>query len=528
MGIIRNAAFVAAAVMFCAHVVAADAEKYSQRSQPIRIHPQNARLFEFRGKPLVLLTPTEHYGAVFNRPFDFRRYLADCEKKRITFTRLFILFRELQSSINPYSTCKPESTDYVAPYPRIDADNRAPDTLPRYDLDRWNPEFFSRLHEFVSLASRHGVIVEVVVLSNTYNETIWALNPVHHANNINNMPEVPWYAWMSSAHQALFEQQKRLVRKVVTELNAYDNIVFEVCNEPGGNAGPADAPTREQVDDWLRQLVQLIRSTEADLPKQHLVFGQQAFGYQMPGMERPVGARDVFQFADESFREFDYDAVNTHALSNMWYRGRYYNLGQFMMASMNLAAFRDYTRTICLEESRPLIHDEDNNASQYRNDFGWIIHRKRAWTALLCGAHYDYIDFSIIPGRETGFSHNRIREWFKHLSTYIHALDLANARPLSDLTGIVPEHCVESTFGVPDSDISVYIADAREQFDAGFSQAIRGGQLTVKLPDEKWIVSCFNPASGGYSPAVPVETGRPAVIDLPDFEHDIVIRLMRR
>ena len=44
---------------------------------PIRIHPDNPKLFEFRAKPLVLLTATEHYGAVFNRPFDFARYLAD-------------------------------------------------------------------------------------------------------------------------------------------------------------------------------------------------------------------------------------------------------------------------------------------------------------------------------------------------------------------------------------------------------------------------------------------------------------------
>ena len=86
--------------------------------QPIRIHPENPRLFEFRGKPLVLLTATEHYGAVMNRPFRYERYLEDAADKGMTLTRLFVLFRELQSACNPYSTCKPESPDYIAPFER--------------------------------------------------------------------------------------------------------------------------------------------------------------------------------------------------------------------------------------------------------------------------------------------------------------------------------------------------------------------------------------------------------------------------
>ena len=49
---------------------------------PIRVHPDNPKLFEFNGRPLVLLTATEHYGAVFNRPFRFERYLADTADKR--------------------------------------------------------------------------------------------------------------------------------------------------------------------------------------------------------------------------------------------------------------------------------------------------------------------------------------------------------------------------------------------------------------------------------------------------------------
>ena len=49
-------------------------------SAPIRVHPDNPKLFEYDGRPLVLLTATEHYGAVFNGPFRFDRYLADARE----------------------------------------------------------------------------------------------------------------------------------------------------------------------------------------------------------------------------------------------------------------------------------------------------------------------------------------------------------------------------------------------------------------------------------------------------------------
>ena len=44
-------------------------------ADPIRLHPKNPHYFEFRGKAIALITSGEHYGAVINGAFDFRRYL---------------------------------------------------------------------------------------------------------------------------------------------------------------------------------------------------------------------------------------------------------------------------------------------------------------------------------------------------------------------------------------------------------------------------------------------------------------------
>src|SRR5271155_4166401 len=107
-------------------------------AEAIRIHPDNPRYFLFRGKPLVLLTASEHYGSVINRPFDFEKYLDDADENKITLTRKFLLFRELQSARNPSSPCKPESPDYIAPFLRT-GPGKALDGEAIYDLDQWNP-----------------------------------------------------------------------------------------------------------------------------------------------------------------------------------------------------------------------------------------------------------------------------------------------------------------------------------------------------------------------------------------------------
>src|SRR5580765_5287723 len=103
---------------------------------PISIHPENPKYFLFRGKPLVLIAATEHYGSVVNRAFDFERYLADAADKKQTVTRTFLLFREQQSARNPSSPIKPESPDYIAPWPRV-GPGKAIDGEPVYDLDKW-------------------------------------------------------------------------------------------------------------------------------------------------------------------------------------------------------------------------------------------------------------------------------------------------------------------------------------------------------------------------------------------------------
>ena len=491
----------------------------------ISIHKDNPKIFSFRSMPLVLVCATEHYGAVMNRPFDFEKYLSDAADKKQTLTRLFLLFRELQSAWNPYSTCKPESTEYLSPFERT-GPGTAFDGLPKYDLGKYNPEFFDRLHRFMSLASQSGVIVEVVLFSHSYSAEIWRLNPISSENNINDVKKIEWFNYTTKRHAEIFARQLDYVRTVVKELNKYDNMIYEICNEPGGNfAGHAGAPPSEEVNDWISAIISEIRTIENKLPHKHLIVGQEAFKYKLPDEE--VNTKDVHQFSEKSFHQMDYDAVNMHPLSNMWHKDKNYNLGKFMTGGLCLRQLRDYCLAV-YSEPKPLNLDEDNAAARFMDVNGWTIHRKRAWTTLMCGAHYDVIDFSINKYLETGTEESQkyIRTWMKYLSEFIHSIDLVHTRPLMDWLKKVPDFVCASVLAVDKEDYCIYLADERENSDSTAGSPI-AGSLVVDLPQGDYGIGFYSPVSGLYSNKRLVTGGNNISVQIPSFEQDIVVRITK-
>jgi hypothetical protein len=59
------------------------------QKKPLSLHPQNPHYFLFRGKPTILITSGEHYGAVVNLDFDYRKYLDELKANGLNYTRIF-------------------------------------------------------------------------------------------------------------------------------------------------------------------------------------------------------------------------------------------------------------------------------------------------------------------------------------------------------------------------------------------------------------------------------------------------------
>src|ERR1041385_5948310 len=98
-------------------------------SPPIRLLPANPHYFEFRGKPTVLITSGEHYGAVQNMDFDYVRYLDTLKADKLNLTRTWSgVYREIPGNFNiRENTLAPLPAKFICPWKRTtvlgDVDN---------------------------------------------------------------------------------------------------------------------------------------------------------------------------------------------------------------------------------------------------------------------------------------------------------------------------------------------------------------------------------------------------------------------
>jgi uncharacterized protein DUF6298 len=483
--------------------------------EAVKIHPENPKYLMFRGKPLALVSASEHYGSVINRSFDYEKYLDDAVQHKMTMTRTFLLYRELQSARNPSSPCKPESPDYISPFVRK-GPGKALDGEPTYDLDEWNPEYFDRLHRFLDAASMRGIVVELTVFSNSYSPETWALNPLRAENNLQHLGAVDWEEYITLKDKDLVKRQTAFAKKIIQETSGYDNVYYEICNEPGG--GIPGHSTSAEVDAWQDEMARVMREEMRRLKHPHLLSGQQAFTY---------GAKNAFPM-DATFSGKTFDIVNDHPLPNTLFDGRIFEMGNFMSKELMLDGVGTFCRA-ANSRPKPTVLDEDNTASLYRDTTGWTIHRKRAWTAVMNGCHYDYIDFSITVGSESGTASSRagIRTWMQHLSEFMNSFDFLHSKASTDWLAAYPEHLVAAGLVTSGHDFIAYLADGRELGEHGAGEAIEGN-VTLTLPQGSYDVSLYSPVEGQRSPAIQVQGGVSSVFTLPRFRQDIVIEATLR
>ena len=79
------------ALALAAQFVAASAVHQAQVAPavPIALNPDNPHYFQWRGRPTILITSAEHYGAVMNLDFDYRKYLDTLAADGMNYTRVF-------------------------------------------------------------------------------------------------------------------------------------------------------------------------------------------------------------------------------------------------------------------------------------------------------------------------------------------------------------------------------------------------------------------------------------------------------
>ncbi len=234
--------------------------------EPIKLHPSNNRYFLFRGAPTILITSAEHYGAVLNLDFDYIVYLNELQAKGLNKTRIFsgeyIEKAADIPSIGVNNMLVPASGRFIAPWARSSTPGYSQGGN-KFDLDTWDTAYFDRLTDYVYQAGLRGIVVEVSLFCSKYKNNQWDDSPMKSTNNINGVGDVAASEALTTGNGNLLAHQHRLVHKYVTVLKDFDNVYYEVVNEPYMDYGATD----EFQDHFISTIVH----TEASFPHKHLI-----------------------------------------------------------------------------------------------------------------------------------------------------------------------------------------------------------------------------------------------------------------
>ncbi len=435
---------------------------FAQEHKPLQLHPDNPHYFLFRGQPTIIITSAEHYGAVLNSEFDYVKYLDELAAHGLNNTRTFSgAYCEPDGAFRiARNTLAPAEGKFLAPWARSDQPGYAHGGN-KFDLTKWSDAYFKRLHDFLTQASKRGVIVEMNLFCPFYGDQQWKLSPMNAVNNINGIGKVGRNdVYTLDKHGGLLDVHDALVRKIVTELNAFDNLYYEICNEPyfGG-----------VTLDWQRHIADVIVATEKNLPRKHLISQNIANGSAK--IEQPHPAISIFNF--------HYASPPTAVALN-------YGLNK-------------------------AIGDNETGFKGTADGH----YRMEAWEFLLSGgALYNNLDYSFTVGHEDGtFKYpdtqpgggNRgFREQMKVLADFLNRFDFIQMRPDAKvITGGLPRGARVSALVEPGKQYAIYL---------------HGGgaaEPKLKLPPGKYAIECVDPESGKQLQSLPAHEHSGGELTLP-------------
>jgi hypothetical protein len=384
----------------------------------------------------------------------------------------------------------PESNDVLLPWKRSNVPGYALGGN-KFDLNQWDEAYFERLKNFVQQASYSDIIVEVTLFSSHYGGG-WNYSALNPKNNINNTDSLEGKRVNTLANGNLLSHQERYVRKIVHELNAFDNLYFEIQNEPWADQSdtvftanaygpPEDWRSTLQVvseasNAWQRRVASWIKDEESRMPKKHLV--------------------------SQNIGNFHYPITNPDP---------------------NLSIFNfHYTSPRAVYENHYL-----NKAIGF-NETGFAgkqdaTYRRQAWRFLMAGgALFNHLDYSFSIGSEDGQDTTykapgggspELRKQLGSLKRYFDQLNVITLKPDFEIVKAAPG---ANTYALSDGSKQwvIYVE----------SLAMKTYDLITNLPKGRYKVTWTDTATGKV---LLEEQSTEAVIRMPKSLNDKVVLITK-
>jgi hypothetical protein len=461
-------------------------------AEPIRLHPGNPHYFLFRGKPTVLITSGEHYGAVINLDFDYKRYLKTLAAERLNLTRTFAgSYRESPGSFDiRENTLAPKPDRFLAPWARTETPGAA-DGLGKFDLSRWNGAYFARLKDFIREAGARGIVVEFTLFCPFYGEEMWKLSPMNSRNNVNGVGDLPRTEAYNLKNAKLQQAQDEMARKIVAELRGFDNVMYEICNEPY----TADVVTAE----WQRHMAGVIADAESAAGPRHLITQNVANGSKK--VPDPDPRVSVFNF-------------------------HYSRPPQSVTLNYDLR--------------RPIGNNETGFDGQAD-----AVYRVQGWEFILAGgALYNNLDYSFASGREDGTyayppeqpggGSAALRSQLRVLRDFMDSIDFVRMAPVSNvLRSGTPEGASARVLATPGRSYALYLHHGRQPSGRGVKYAVdatpRSAQIGLDLPAGSYRAEWIDTKTGKTSKREDFShAGGLRTLMSPQYAEDIALRVRAR
>lgn len=454
--------------------------------KPIALAPQNPHYFVWRGKPTILVTSGEHYGAVLNLDFDYTAYLDTLAADGLNHTRLFAgTYREIPGSFNiTDNTLAPAGPRFTCPWARSDRSGNF-DGGNRFDLTRWDPAYFGRLRQFMTVAREHGVVVELNLFCPLYDDKLWAASPMNAQNNVNGVGDCPRVEVLALRHPRLTEIQLAVTRKLVGELNAFDNLYFEVCNEPyfGG-----------VTEAWQARIVQEIVDVEKKLPHRHLISMNIANGRKK--VEKPLPDVSIFNF--------------------------------------HYCVPPD---TVALNYSLNRVIGENETGFRGPHD---LLYRTEGWDFLLAGGGlYNNLDYSFTAAhsrgtfrdyRSPGGGSPELRKQLGILKRFLDGFDFVRMKPDREVIRSLTDELTATALSEPGKAYAVYLHVPLPVKPKKMEDLLRDdlrARLTLRLPAGQYRAEWIDTLTGATTGQEQFQhAGGAKPLATPTFSKDIALRIM--
>jgi hypothetical protein len=434
-------------------------------SGPLRVHRDNRRYFTDGSGKAIYLTGSHTWSNLTDMGssdppprFDFDAYLNFLDRLNHNFIRMWTW----ESVTWKPGHWRPGATHTVAPHPfaRTGPGN-AVDGKPKFDLTKYDRDYFDRLRSRVAAAARRGIYVSVMLFEGwalQFSEGSWKTHPFHPANNVNGIDgdvnrDGKGLEVHTLGNAEVTALQEAYIRKVIDTVGDLDNVLYEISNE---NHPPSTA--------WQYHMIKYIHRYESGRAKQH-----------------PVGM--TFQYRGGSNRTLLDSPAD-------W------------ISPNHEGGYRD--NPPAGDGSKVILSDTDHL---------WGIGGNQAWVwkSFLRGLNPLFMDpyDGVVLGNRFDAKWDPVRKSLGHTLRLVRRIDLAAMTPHNELasSGYCLAHAAADT-----AEYLVYVPEGgRVTVDLS---------AAPKELEAEW----FNPTSGASKVAGAIKGGAPRTVTAP-FAGDAVLRI---